>query len=58
MLTDAVGRAAARGAGRIEGVDLLGALAADPDARAAEVLRAAGVDPARLAPPAADVAEG
>ncbi|MDI5962651.1 Clp protease N-terminal domain-containing protein [Streptantibioticus silvisoli] len=57
-LTDAVGRAAARGAGRIEGVDLLGALAADPDARAAEVLRAAGVDPARLAPPAADVAEG
>lgn len=48
-LGDAAGRTAARGGDRIEGVDLLAALAADPEARAAEVLRAAGVDPARLA---------
>ncbi len=43
--------AAARGAALPGGPELLSALAADPGCRAAEVLRAAGVDPARLASP-------
>jgi hypothetical protein len=43
-LTAAVERAAARGARSAEGVDLFAALAADPECRAAEVLRTAGVD--------------
>lgn len=46
----AVDRAHRRGAGRADGRDLLAALAADRGCRAAEVLRAAGIDPERLAP--------
>ncbi|MFJ5832142.1 Clp protease N-terminal domain-containing protein [Streptomyces sp. NPDC093089] len=42
-------RAAARGEDRARGLDLLAAIAADPECRAAEVLRRAGVDPAALA---------
>ncbi|MEU7021853.1 Clp protease N-terminal domain-containing protein [Streptomyces sp. NPDC046203] len=42
-------RAARRGERRARGLDLLGALAADPDSRAAEVLRRAGVDRTVLA---------
>ncbi|MEU8542270.1 Clp protease N-terminal domain-containing protein [Streptomyces sp. NPDC048717] len=42
-------RAARRGERRARGLDLLGALAADPDSRAAEVLRRAGVDRTALA---------
>ncbi|MER7520474.1 Clp protease N-terminal domain-containing protein [Streptomyces sp. NPDC126499] len=42
-------RAARRGDRRARGLDLLAALAADPDNRAAEVLRRAGVDRAALA---------
>lgn len=38
-------RAARRGGGAVRGTDLLAALVADPQARAAEVLRRAGVDP-------------
>lgn len=49
-LRDALARAAARGKDAAEGVDLLAALAADPECRAVQVLRAAGVDPARLLP--------
>ncbi len=41
--------AAADGRPSAEGTDLLGALAADPGCRAADVLRAVGVDPRRLA---------
>jgi hypothetical protein len=47
-LSDAAARAAARGAQAAEGPDLLGALAADTGCRAAQVLRAGGVDPRRL----------
>ncbi|MCQ4084861.1 peptidase [Streptomyces sp. RB6PN25] len=47
-LHDAEARAAARGRPVAEGTDLLGALAADPECRAVEVLRAAGIDPQRL----------
>lgn len=43
-LTGATGRAAARGARSAEGVDLFAALAADPECRAAEVLRTAGIE--------------
>ncbi|MFF0433396.1 Clp protease N-terminal domain-containing protein [Streptomyces sp. NPDC004327] len=42
-------RAALRGDRRVRGIDLLAVLAADPGNRAAEVLRAAGVDRAALA---------
>ncbi|AEW93076.1 MULTISPECIES: Clp protease N-terminal domain-containing protein [Streptomycetaceae] len=49
-LRDAAARAAHRGAAHADGADLLAALAADPECRAAEVLRAAGVDPAALTP--------
>ncbi|ARZ71301.1 peptidase [Streptomyces albireticuli] len=48
-LEGAYTRARARGADRVAGVDLLAALARDPDCRAAEVLRRAGVDPGLLA---------
>ncbi|MGP4001300.1 Clp protease N-terminal domain-containing protein [Streptomyces sp. 8N706] len=41
-------RARARGGEVAEGLDLLGALAADRDCRAVEVLHRAGVDPERL----------
>ncbi|MGW1280514.1 Clp protease N-terminal domain-containing protein [Streptomyces tsukubensis] len=44
----ALEQAARRGAGCAAGVDLLAALAADPECRAAEVLRRAGVDPESL----------
>jgi hypothetical protein len=40
----ALARAGARGAGRAEGVDLFAGLTADPECRAAHVLRTAGVD--------------
>ncbi|MFD8870328.1 Clp protease N-terminal domain-containing protein [Streptomyces sp. NPDC059590] len=40
----AIARAGARGASRAEGPDLLAALAGDPECRAVEVLRRAGVD--------------
>lgn len=43
-LAGAFERAAVRGDGRVRGLDLLAALAADPGNRAAEVLRRAGVD--------------
>ncbi|MGW6419771.1 Clp protease N-terminal domain-containing protein [Streptomyces sp. NPDC055055] len=42
-------RAAERGDDRVHGLDLLAVIAADPESRAAEVLRRAGVDPAALA---------
>ncbi|GHG77944.1 Clp protease N-terminal domain-containing protein [Streptomyces griseocarneus] len=42
-------RARARGAGRVEGLDLLAALVRDPRCRAVDVLRRAGVDTAALA---------
>ncbi|MFD7445862.1 Clp protease N-terminal domain-containing protein [Streptomyces sp. NPDC059909] len=45
----ALERAARRGEPRATGLDLLGAIAADRDCRAAEVLERAGVDPAWLA---------
>ncbi|MFI8966874.1 Clp protease N-terminal domain-containing protein [Streptomyces sp. NPDC053493] len=48
-LAGAFERAARRGEGRVRGLDLLAALAADPAGRAAEVLRRAGVDPVALA---------
>ncbi|MFJ7066032.1 Clp protease N-terminal domain-containing protein [Streptomyces sp. NPDC101115] len=48
-LAGAFDRAARRGDRRVCGLDLLAALAADPDNRAAEVLRRAGVDPLALA---------
>jgi Clp amino terminal domain, pathogenicity island component len=48
-LADATARAASRGERTARGTDLLGALAADPTCRAAQVLRATGVDPKRLA---------
>ncbi|MET8945938.1 Clp protease N-terminal domain-containing protein [Streptomyces sp. NPDC004542] len=41
-------RAARRGEERARGIDLLAALTADPQARAVEVLRRAGVEPAGL----------
>ncbi|MFD3457596.1 Clp protease N-terminal domain-containing protein [Streptomyces sp. NPDC058691] len=44
----AVARAQERGTAQADGGDLLEALLADPACRAVEVLRAAGVDPARL----------
>ncbi|MEK8169993.1 Clp protease N-terminal domain-containing protein [Streptomyces sp. M19] len=40
----ALARAHERGAARAEGLDLLAALAGDPEARAVEVLRRAGID--------------
>jgi hypothetical protein len=49
VLDEAAHRAMARGAAAADGVDLLAALAADPECRAVEVLRAAGFDAARLA---------
>ncbi|MEX2980253.1 Clp protease N-terminal domain-containing protein [Streptomyces sp. C36] len=42
-------RARSRGAGRVEGLDLLAALLRDPRCRAVDVLRRAGVDTAALA---------
>ncbi|WP_433549594.1 Clp protease N-terminal domain-containing protein [Streptomyces sp. CA-294286] len=45
----ALERAAARDAPKAVGTDLLAALAADPDCRAVEVLRRAGVDASSLA---------
>ncbi|MFB6838612.1 Clp protease N-terminal domain-containing protein [Streptomyces sp. NPDC056361] len=48
-LEGAFRRAAARGDDRARGLDLLAVIAADPECRAAEVLRRAGVDPAALA---------
>jgi ATP-dependent Clp protease ATP-binding subunit ClpA len=45
----ALRRAAERGDSRAAGTDLLAVLAADPDCRAVEVLRRAGVDAASLA---------
>ncbi|MFG3346503.1 Clp protease N-terminal domain-containing protein [Streptomyces sp. NPDC048018] len=48
-LAGAFERAARRGDRRVRGLDLLAALAADPDHRAAEVLRRAGVDGSALA---------
>ncbi|MBQ0987957.1 peptidase [Streptomyces sp. F63] len=45
----AADRARTRGADRASGLDLLAALAADPECRAAEVLRRAGIAPERLA---------
>ncbi|MFF7353521.1 Clp protease N-terminal domain-containing protein [Streptomyces filipinensis] len=42
-LTDARERARLRGEPRVHGVDLLAALTADPESRAAEVLRRAGI---------------
>jgi ATP-dependent Clp protease ATP-binding subunit ClpA len=48
VLDEAAHRAMARGAAA-DGVDLLAALAAAPECRAVEVLRAAGFDAARLA---------
>ncbi|MCT4353586.1 Clp protease N-terminal domain-containing protein [Streptomyces sp. Je 1-79] len=42
-------RAALRGGRRARGLDLLAVIAADPESRAAEVLRRAGVDPQALA---------
>ncbi|MFI8520075.1 Clp protease N-terminal domain-containing protein [Streptomyces sp. NPDC085481] len=48
-LAGAFERAARRGDRRVRGLDLLAALAADPDSRAVEVLRKAGVDPVVLA---------
>lgn len=45
----ALGRAEARGAEPVEGRDVLAALAADPECRAVEVLRHAGVDAGALA---------
>ncbi|MGW4164970.1 Clp protease N-terminal domain-containing protein [Streptomyces sp. NPDC004788] len=48
-LAGACERAAQRGDRRVRGLDLLAVLAADPGSRAAEVLRAAGVDRAALA---------
>ncbi len=54
-LDEAALHAAADGRADADGRDLLGALAADSGCRAADVLRAAGVDPGRLAvPPAVD----
>ncbi|WUT32811.1 peptidase [Streptomyces sp. NBC_00691] len=47
-LEEAFRRAAARGDTRARGLDLLAVVAADPESRAAEVLRRAGVDPAAL----------
>ncbi|MCH6158993.1 peptidase [Streptomyces sp. M600PL45_2] len=43
-LAFALARAEARGAERAEGVDLFAGLASDPECRAADVLRTAGVD--------------
>lgn len=48
-LGEAACRAASRGGTAAQGTDLLDALAADPACRAAQVLRAVGVDPRRLA---------
>ncbi|MEU4212909.1 Clp protease N-terminal domain-containing protein [Streptomyces sp. NPDC026206] len=48
-MSKARARAHARGAGRVEGVDLLAALVRDPRCRAVEVLRRAGADPALIA---------
>ncbi|WP_079042343.1 Clp protease N-terminal domain-containing protein [Streptomyces aureus] len=56
-------RAAGRGDTQARGLDLLAVVAADPESRAAEVLRRAGVDPAALsaragAPAGAGVDDG
>ncbi|MFG2196562.1 Clp protease N-terminal domain-containing protein [Streptomyces sp. NPDC048639] len=51
-------RARARGAAGAEGLDLLAALTADAESRAAEVLRRAGVDRQRLAARLADASPG
>ncbi|MFK3733032.1 Clp protease N-terminal domain-containing protein [Streptomyces sp. NPDC088090] len=55
-LEEALRRAAARGEERPHGLDLLAGLAADPDSRAGEVLRHAGVDPPVLGARAAALA--
>ncbi|MFE4305256.1 Clp protease N-terminal domain-containing protein [Streptomyces sp. NPDC056891] len=47
-LEEAFRRAAERGDTQARGLDLLAVVAADPESRAAEVLRRAGVDPAAL----------
>ena len=47
-MTGALERARRRGRGRAEGMDVLACVAADPDCRAAEVLRRAGVDTSLL----------
>ncbi|WP_406056364.1 peptidase [Streptomyces sp. NBC_01077] len=47
-LEEAFRRAAERGETQARGLDLLAVIAADPESRAAEVLRRAGVDPAAL----------
>ncbi|MFH9012352.1 Clp protease N-terminal domain-containing protein [Streptomyces sp. NPDC017943] len=48
-LEEARERAAARG-GQARGIDLLAALLADPQARAVEVVRRAGIDPREVCP--------
>ncbi|MFD9073590.1 peptidase, partial [Streptomyces lasiicapitis] len=47
-LEAALDRAVLRGEPQADGVDLLAALAADPECRAVEVLRSAGVDVGEL----------
>ncbi|MEW2633870.1 Clp protease N-terminal domain-containing protein [Streptomyces sp. NPDC048389] len=47
-MTGALERARRRGSDRAGGIDVLACVAADPDCRAAEVLRRAGVDVSRL----------
>ncbi len=49
VLEEAFRRAAARGEEHARGLDVLAVVAADPESRAAEVLRGAGVDPVVLA---------
>ncbi|WP_223183932.1 MULTISPECIES: Clp protease N-terminal domain-containing protein [unclassified Streptomyces] len=60
-LEEAFHRAAVRGDAQARGADVLAVLAADPECRAVEVLRRAGIDPtalaARLAPGAAALGE-
>lgn len=48
-LEGAFRRAVGRGEDRVRGLDLLAVMAADPESRAVEVLRRAGVDPVALA---------
>ncbi|MEV6247519.1 Clp protease N-terminal domain-containing protein [Streptomyces sp. NPDC051742] len=57
-LEEAFRRAAERGDAQVRGVDLLAIMAADPESRAVEVLRRAGVDPAALADRIATMREG
>ncbi|WP_395359584.1 Clp protease N-terminal domain-containing protein [Streptomyces sp. YH02] len=56
-LEEAFRRAAERGDTRARGLDLLAVVAADPESRAAEVLRRAGVDPGALSARAGAPAE-